>query len=249
MTFACRYAFAALLAASSPVAAQEQDDGAAGSAASPQWSVTITPYLWAAGLDGNTAAGGVGSEIDTGYSFLSLDHLDLTLAANLEARKGRWTVLVDGLYVEFSDAFDRPTVDADAELTGRIFEFSATYPAARIEGLELVFGMRYVALDSTVQLRPGPVGSAGESWLDPLVGARFKHDFSDRWSVSLRGDVGGFGVASELTTNLSATFGYRMTDAMTLRFGYRLLQMDFEDGGLVLDAIAQGYAVGLSFAL
>ena len=110
--------------------------------------------------------------------------------------------------------------------------------------------MRYVALESTVQLAPGPVGSARESWLDPLVGARFKHDFNDRWSVSLRGDVGGFGVASELTTNLSATFGYRVTDAMTLRFGYRALQMDFEDeGGFVLDAIAQGYAVGLSFAL
>jgi hypothetical protein len=249
MTLSRRFAFAALLAASSAVAAQEQDDGAAGSAASPRWSVTITPYLWAAGLDGHTAAGGVGSEIDTGYSFLSLDNLDLTLAANLEARKGRWTVVLDGLYVEFSDAFDRPTVDADAELTGRIFEFSATYPAARIEGLELVFGMRYVALDSTVQLKPGPVGSAGESWLDPLVGARFNHDFSDRWSVSLRGDVGGFGVASELTTNLSATFGYSMTDAMTLRFGYRALQMDVEDGGLVLDAIAQGYAIGLSFAL
>ena len=242
-----RFAFAAALAASFAADVQAQGDGR--DAGSSRWSFTITPYLWAAGLDGNTAAGGVESEIDTGYRFLSLDNLDLTLAANLEARKGRWTVLLDGLYVEFSDAFDRPAVDADAEVSGRIFESSAAYPAARVEGLELVFGMRYVALDSEVQLTPGPAGSAGESWLDPLVGARFKHDFNDRWSVSLRGDVGGFGVASELTTNLSATFGYRITDAMTLRFGYRALQMDFEDGGFVLDAIAQGYAVGLSFAL
>ena len=248
MSSCCRFAFLAALAAI-PAAAQAQGDGDSDSAGSSRWSVTITPYLWAAGLDGNTAANGVASEIDTGYSFLSLDNLDLTLAANLEARKGRWTVLLDGLYVEFSDAFDRPIVDADAELSGRIFESSAAYPAARVAGLELVFGMRYVALDAAVQLTPGPAGSAGESWLDPLVGARFKHDFNDRWSVSLRGDVGGFGVASELATNLSATFGYRMTDVMTLRFGYRALQMDFEDGGFVLDAIAQGYAVGLSFAL
>ena len=242
-----RFALVAALAASSADGAQAQGDG--GGADSARWSFTVTPYLWAAGLDGDTAANGVGSEIDTGYRFLSLDNLDLTLAANLEARKGRWTVLLDGLYVEFSDAFDRPTVDADAEVSGRIFESSAAYPAARVSGLELVFGMRYVALDSEVQLTPGPAASAGESWLDPLVGARFKHDFNERWSVSLRGDVGGFGVASELTTNLSATFGYRITDAMTLRFGYRALQMDFEDGGFVLDAIAQGYAVGLSFAL
>lgn len=241
-----RFTLAAALAASFAASARAQGDGDAGSS---RWSFTVTPYLWAAGLDGDTTASGVGSEIDTGYRFLSLDNLDLTLAANLEARKGRWTVLLDGLYVEFSDAFDRPTVDADAEVSGTIFESSAAYPAARIAGLELVFGMRYVALDSMVQLTPGPAGNAGESWLDPLVGARFKHDFNDRWSVSLRGDVGGFGVASELTTNLSATFGYRITDAMTLRFGYRALQMDFEDGGFVLDAIAQGYAVGLSFAL
>src|SRR5688572_5244318 len=178
-----RFAVAAALIAGSSAAAQAQGDAEA-DAGSSRWSFTITPYLWAAGLDGNTTARGVGSEIDTGYSFLSLDNLDLTLAANLEARKGRWTVLLDGLYVEFSDAFDRPTVDADAEVSGSIFESSAAYPAARVAGLELVFGMRYVALDSTVQLTPGPVGSAGESWLDPLVGARFRHDFNDRWSVS-----------------------------------------------------------------
>jgi len=253
MNFIARFASAAALAACFATGAQAQGDldadGDAASADPSRWSVTITPYLWAAGLDGNTTASGVGAEIDTGYSFLSLDNLDLTLAANLEARKGRWTVLLDGLYVEFSDAFDRPVVDADAELSGRIFETSAAYPAANVTGLEIVFGMRYVALESVVQLSPGPAGSADESWLDPLVGARFKHDFNERWSVSLRGDVGGFGVASELTTNLSATFGYRITDAMTVRFGYRALQMDFDDGGFVLDAIAQGYAVGLSIAL
>jgi hypothetical protein len=253
MSFISRFAFAAALAASSATGAHAQGDSSGNGDADPpdpsRWSVTVTPYLWAAGLDGNTAASGVGSEIDTGYSFLSLDNLDLTLAANLEARKGRWTVLLDGLYVEFSDAFDRPTIDADAEVSGTIFETSAAYPAARVRGLELVFGVRYVALESTVQLTPGPVGSARESWLDPLVGARFRHDLNDRWSVSLRGDVGGFGVASELAVNLSSTFGYRVTDAMTLRFGYRALQMDFADGGFVLDAIAQGYTVGLSFAL
>jgi hypothetical protein len=249
MNFLCRCAFTAALAATSTAGAQAPDNTASESAGSPSWSFTITPYLWAAGLDGNTAADGVGSEIDTGYSFLSLDNLDLTLAVGVEARKGRWTVLLDGLYVEFSDAFDRPGVNADAEVSGGYFETSAAYPAARIAGLELVFGMRYVALESTVQLTPGPEGTASESWLDPLVGARFRHEFNDRWSMALRGDIGGFGVASDLTTNVSAIFGYRLTDAMTLRFGYRALQMDFAEDQFVLDAIAQGYAVGLSFAL
>lgn len=244
MNWVCRCAFAAALAACSAASAQE------GESASERWSFTITPYLWAAGLDGNTAANGVGSEIDTDYSFFSLENLDWTLGAALEAQKGRWTVLVDGLYVEFSDAFDAPAfASTQAEVSGGYLETSAALPAASIAGLDVVFGIRYVALESAVQLTPAVAGDASESWLDPLVGVRFRHAFNDRWSVTLRGDVGGFGAASELTTNVAATFGYRFTDAMTLRLGYRALQMDFEDGGFVLDAIAQGYAIGFSIAL
>ena len=65
----------------------------------------------------------------------------------------------------------------------------------------------------------------------------------------LRGDVGGFGVSSELATNVAALLGFQITDAMALRFGYRALQMDFEDDQFVLDAILQGYVVGLTFDL
>jgi hypothetical protein len=249
MNFVCRYVFAITLAAVATANAQAPSDRDAESAGAQSWSFEITPYLWAAGIDGDTAAEGVGSEIDTGYSFLSLDNLDFALATAVEARKGRWAALLDGMYVDFSDTLDGALVTADAELSGGFLEASAAYPAARIEGLDVIFGMRYVALESTVRLTPGPSAEESESWLDPLVGARFRHAFNDRWSVTLRGDVGGFGVSSELVTNLSAVFGYRLTDAMTLRFGYRVLQMDFEDDRFVLDAIIQGYAFGLTFAL
>src|SRR5262245_60915597 len=108
--FARRLAMPLALVASFAASAQPPSDADAESQPEGGWSFTVTPYLWAAGLDGNTAADGTGSEIDTGYSFLSLDNLDLTLAAAAEARKGRWSVLFDGLYVEFSDAFDRTLV-------------------------------------------------------------------------------------------------------------------------------------------
>ncbi|HVJ29620.1 MAG TPA: hypothetical protein VNA66_04865, partial [Gammaproteobacteria bacterium] len=71
-----------------PAAANAQ-----GAGASDRWAVEITPYLWAAGLDGNTAADGTGSEIDTDYKFFSLDNLDFALGTSVEARKGRWAML------------------------------------------------------------------------------------------------------------------------------------------------------------
>ena len=218
--------------------------------ASDRWTVELTPYLWAAGLDGNTAADGAGSEIDTDYKFFSLDNLDFALGAAVEARKGRWGVLGDAMYVEFSDAFDRAP-NSEVELSGGVFDMVGLMAASNGRPLELVFGLRYVALKSTVDIAPIPRAEARESWLDPLIGLRFVYDFNDRWSVALRGDVGGAGISShssDLATNVSAIFGWHLNDKLTLRGGYRMLQMDFDGDDLVLDATLQGYVLGASWA-
>ena len=215
-----------------------------------RWTVELTPYLWAAGLDGTTAADGTGSEIDTDYKFFSLDNLDFALGTAVEAHKGRWGVLGDAMYVEFSDEFDRAP-NSEVELSGGVFDMVGLMAASNGRPLELVFGLRYVALKSTVDIAPVPRAEARESWLDPIIGLRYAYDFNDRWSVALRGDVGGAGISShssELATNVSAIFGWRISDKVTLRGGYRILQMDFDGDDLVLDATLQGYIVGASWA-
>jgi hypothetical protein len=219
----------------------------AGAAASDRWTVELTPYLWAAGLDGNTAAGGTGSEIDTDYQFFSLDNLDFALGTAVEARKGRWGMLGDAMYVEFSDAFER-SPGSEVEVSGGFVETVGAMRATNGCPLELLFGLRYVALKATVDVAPVPRATARESWLDPLVGLSFTYAFNDRWSVALRGDIGGFGVASDLATKVSAVFGWHLNDKLTLRGGYRMLQMDFDGDDLVLDATLQGYVVGASLA-
>lgn len=228
-----------------------QEAGVAGAGSAPdRWAVEITPYLWAAGIDGNTAVDGAGSEIDSDYSFFSLENLDFALGAALEARKGRWGMLYDAMYVEFSDAFER-SPGSEVEVSGGLLEAVGSMAAANGRPLELLFGLRHVSLKTTVDVAPIPRASARETWLDPLVGLRFTHAFNDRWSVVLRGDVGGAGISSEsseLATNVSAVFGWRMSDNLTLRGGYRMLQMDFDGDALVLDATLQGYVIGASWA-
>jgi hypothetical protein len=236
---------AMLLVLVAPAAVDAQADGGA----SQRWVVEVTPYLWAAGLDGDTAADGAGSEIDTDYEFFSLDNLDFALGAGVEARKGRWGMLYDAMYVEFSDAFERGA-GSEVEVSGGFVETVGSVAARNGRPLELLFGLRFVALESTVDIAPIPRASARETWLDPLVGLKFSHAFNDRWSVALRGDVGGFGISSEsseLAANVSAMFGWRLNDKLTLRGGYRLLQMDFDGDALVLDATLQGYVVGASW--
>jgi hypothetical protein len=233
------------LVLAAPAAVDAQADGGT----SQRWSVAVTPYLWAAGLDGDTAADGTGSEIDTDYRFFSLDNLDFALGTAVEARKGRWGMLYDAMYVEFSDAFERG-LGSEVEVSGGFVETIGSVAAPNGRPLELVFGLRYVALKSTIDIAPLARASARETWLDPLVGLQFSYAFNERWSVALRGDIGGFGISSEsseLAMNASAMFGWRLGDKLTLRGGYRLLQMDFDGDALVLDATLQGYVVGASW--
>jgi hypothetical protein len=232
-----------------PAAASAQGGAAAGAGASDRWNVELTPYLWAAGLDGTTAADGTGSEIDTDYSFFSLDNLDFALGTAVEARKGRWGMLYDAMYVEFSDAFER-SPGSEVEVSGGVCAAIGPTTASNGRALDLLFGVRYVALKATVDVAPLPRATARESWLDPLVGLQYTHAFNERWDVKLRGDIGGFSISSrssELATNVSALFGWRISDKLALRGGYRMLQMDFEGNDLVLDATLQGYVIGASW--
>lgn len=244
VTSANRLAASLALVLCVPTAAHAQ----AGAAAADRWTVELTPYLWAAGLDGTTAAEGAGSEIDTDYKFFSLDNLDFALGTSVEARKGRWGMLYDAMYVEFSDAFDR-SPGSEVEVSGGVFDAIGSMTASNGRPLDLLFGVRYVGLKATVDVAPIPRATARESWLDPIVGVEYAHAFNERWDVAVRGDIGGFSISSrtsELATNVSAMFGWHIRDKLTLRAGYRMLQMDFEGDDLVLDATLQGYVFGAS---
>ena len=50
--------------------------------------------------------------------------------------------------------------------------------------------------------------SAGKSWIDPFVGVHFMAPLAERWWFGARGDVGGFGVGSDLAWQAYADIGF-----------------------------------------
>ena len=79
---------------------------------------------------------------------------------------------------------------APADLLDRVYAYSTSKRLRHQLTAQAVAQHRYIFCNRLAYQR--------KSWLDPLVGVRFNHEFNDRWSVVLRGDVGGFGVSSEL---------------------------------------------------
>jgi hypothetical protein len=93
--------------------------------------------------------------------------------------------------------------------------------------------------------------SATADWVDPIVGAAFKTSIDDKWSFALQGDVGGFGVGSDLSWQAWVNFDWRFSRIGSLALGWRHLDWDYSEGKgakkFTYDARMTGPVIGVSF--
>jgi hypothetical protein len=206
----------------------------------------ITPYLWAATIDGTFAAGGESSPpIDSDYSFFSLDNLDGVASATFTARGQRWGFLFDFLYVAYEDTLLEGTVlQVKPRLEGRLIELAATYQPDSINDFLFIGGLRRQDIEAelTYLNRTTP---ASADWVDPFIGVAYSPALTDRINLSLRGDIGGFGIESDRALNAEAILGYRFGRTFSLKFGYRFLEVEFKDNNFVYDLSLSGFLLGL----
>ncbi len=101
----------------------------------------------------------------------------------------------------------------------------------------------------------GPLGrtlGGDEEWVEMIVGARIKFDVFENLAVGVRGDIGGFGIGSgsDLTWNVVAGIDWQFRENMSLKIGYRYMEMDYEQHSgserFGLDAQMKGPIIGLT---
>lgn len=211
------------------------------------WRFTLSPYLWGASLGASTVIDGTRPPDAGGgdYSFFTLDNLDAAAFVSFEARKDAWAVFADVFYISFSDRFETGPLTSAVRIHGNAQELSALWYPRRFEHLALIAGARRISMSLDVELDPGPDPSITRDWVDPIVGMRAAWPLSPRWHLLARGDVGGFGVASDLTVNAVLGAGYTASGRWSLLIAYRYLRVDFRDTRLVLDLAARGPGIGV----
>lgn len=230
------------------------------------WPFEVTPYLFAAGLNGTAGARGVEADVDASFSDI-WDNLDIGLMGLFEARNGPWIVTFDVLYFEVSDQasktvtgpFGQVTVKGALDVSSSVTVLQPSLWYRVLDErtkVDLGAGLRYtrLSLDLDVKIVTTPIVfpdgrrsfSGSESWVDLVVGARVKHPISDRWSLTGYADLGGGG--SSQTYQLMAGADWALNDRFTARAGYRYAYWDYEDGGTVWDMSASGPYLGLGIA-
>lgn len=224
------------------------------------WSLTVTPYMWAASLNGDAGVRGLHGRVDVPFRE-TLKELQFGAMGAVELRRGNFGAYVNAEYnkVASDKHISRLTLGVGmksylfaAGVYYRVYEAelggNTVFGTPRVFAIEPTVGARWTRLSS--KLRVGGFGVSGsESWLDPFVGTRVLYDLTDRWNLALESDVGGFGAGSRLTFNGQAAFGYRTTVAglpTTLRAGYRVLHQDYREGGFQWKVTQHGPIVGAS---
>ncbi len=93
-----------------------------------------------------------------------------------------------------------------------------------------------------------PESLAGsKAWIDPVVGFRARFNFTDHLYVAAKGDIGGFGVGSDLSWQVFGALGYQFNRHWSSELGYKYLSIDYAQDGFVFDAVQAGAFVGLKY--
>jgi len=227
---------------------------------SKSWDHSVYIYVMGAAIDGKAQIGPVEVPVDLSASDV-FSALEFGAMVAYRAENDTWSFSADTTYMGLagSDTTDGGlllgTLDVDQ------FTLMASVGRRVSENAEVLFGLVYVDLGVDLMVTCTgalPVvleASRDVDWIDPTVGLRYNRPINDKWRVNLRGDVGGFGVGSELMYHLLANVQWQASESVGMVFGYRLIDFDYEDGNDSLggnyqqyDLTEQGPLIGVSIS-
>jgi len=138
-----------------------------------RWNFAVQPYLWLPNLNGSLnysvpPGGGGSANVDISNNTL-LENLEFAMMLSAEARKGRWAIVTDFIYldvtgqesqvksVNFAGPGGRVTVpvtvsgSANAGLKGTEWELAGAYTVVGDghTSLEVLLGIRYFGIEAT----------------------------------------------------------------------------------------------------
>lgn len=81
---------------------------------------------------------------------------------------------------------------------------------------------------------------------DRFVATRINAQVAPRLATLIQGDVGGFGVGSDFTYQVTGTINYTLSDGFVISAGWRHLHLDYESDGTRFEGSQTGPLIGVT---
>jgi hypothetical protein len=226
------------------------------------FSFAINPYLWTAATGGYA---GLPNTMEYAFNLKFTDAVeDLQFAAMVAGRFQYKPVslIYDVSYLKLKPELSIPVTNTGGYITGSSefeqfvgdFAFGYRIPIRdKSVQLDCYGGVRVWSLSNAINLTtPGGVTeshSASKTFVDPILGAFANFDFEKKWFTYLRGDIGGFGAASDFTSVFMWGIGYKFDEHWNTSFGIKSLYTNYDQEKIVWDVWQTGLLLSVGYRL
>lgn len=203
-----------------------------------KWHFLAEPYLLFPYMNGEAAIGNsLTFPIDASPGDI-LKKVKMGAMLYFEARTDKWAITSDLVYINLGQDATPGLLLYSGTVNIKLFDWEVAGLYRLTPFLEVGAGGRYNYLQTSVNAQINVLPSGTEeadgrhhkNWCDPILIARYTADINNKWLFQVRGDVGGFGVASKFTWQLQGYAGYRFSKLFQLSAGYRVASIDYNKG-------------------
>lgn len=210
-----------------------------------EWRMEFRPYLWALGNDLHIATEEYNKVDSTGF-VEALGQYDYGMLWAFTAHKGPWGFFMDGHFVRLTGDGVELGLPFTSDIRQGLFEFAGMRRIGQgADFVEFILGVRYFRMKSDVNVKI--VGGFDDlfQWVEPLAGLRLSKGLNEAVRCELAADVGGLGVGSDLTWQVTGAVEYEISPRYVLSMGYRHINIHYTDGPRRYDSVMSGPTIGL----
>jgi hypothetical protein len=224
-------------------------------ASESDWHFAVSPYLWVPWVYGSVGANGQNFHYYATPDEL-FSHFRFGLLGLVDTRYKRVVMPLDILWMRLGDDKALPLSPTGTVANIKLDMFILTPKIGyrvvdtKMIKIDALAGFRYWHIGTNFQFTTNTLNfSRSINFVDPLVGGRITGNLSDKVSVVVAGDVGGWGTGSQLDYQVGAFLGYRIKPALALQAGYRYLSLDYTNGDRLLNLNISGPLFGVTINL
>ena len=203
-----------------------------------RWEFLVEPYLMFPQMKGTVGVGTLPDvEVDANVNDI-FSRLQSGFMLYAEAQNGTWALSSDFLYMKLKQDVVPTTLIESGSLCVSETAWELAGLRKFLPWLEGGIGGRLLNINVDAEIVRNEIGGGAsgqqkedaQTWFDPILVIRVKLPDSRNLLLQFRGDIGGFGVGSDITWQIQAYGGYRFSDLFQVTAGYRILAIDFETG-------------------
>lgn len=227
-----------------------------------KFTFSIMPYAWFASIGGTVGQfDGETYGFNKGFTF---DNLHMYAAFIGKFKYDRWSFVYDISYVNyksFGATSSNPNlpneISANTTAKQAVFDLFIAYlfPSKSKKTMVDIYGggrLWNLDLEATVTRPDGTVNPEpgySNSWLDPVIGvnAEYVLDSKGKWGAWTKGDIGGFGVNSQMTWQMNVGVAYMLSPNWPLTLGFKYLGVNYYKNNLNWTVNEYGPTLGIGF--